>query len=169
MKTAYPSYGYWLTNGATTLWEHWSGEESHNHQMFGTVEEFFFKYLAGIRAPTDKNTSRAYKHIRIQPLVPKNLTWAEASLETVYGLISSKWQYQQELFELKVIIPANTTAEICFPYLSEEHKRITEGNHTVWRNGKFTGKVPGLRKAALNNNTISLVVDSGAYRFLMSR
>jgi alpha-L-rhamnosidase len=52
-KTTFPSWGYWIENGATTLWESWNAESSHNHQMFGTVNEYFYKYFAGIQAPTN--------------------------------------------------------------------------------------------------------------------
>ena len=43
-----PSWGWWLEQGATTLWEQWNGTESHNHIMFGDISAWFYKALAGI-------------------------------------------------------------------------------------------------------------------------
>ncbi|MFP4619770.1 MAG: family 78 glycoside hydrolase catalytic domain [Bacteroidales bacterium] len=166
-QTTYPSYGYWLENGATTLWEKWSGEASHNHQMFGTVNEFFYKYLAGLHAPTDEGTTRGYKHIRINPFVPEDLSSAEASLETVNGKVSSSWQKKDESLELKVTIPANTTGEICIPLLNDQAVQITEGNENIWKKETFYGKVPGIKNGKKKNDCISFSVESGTYQFNM--
>ncbi|MCL2751494.1 MAG: family 78 glycoside hydrolase catalytic domain [Firmicutes bacterium] len=41
--TGYPSFGHMKAQGATTLWETWNGDASHNHPMFGAAA----KYLLG--------------------------------------------------------------------------------------------------------------------------
>ncbi|MCF8335913.1 MAG: glycoside hydrolase family 78 protein, partial [Bacteroidales bacterium] len=166
-QTTYPSYGFWLEKGATTLWEKWSGEASHNHQMFGSVDEFFYKYLAGLRAPTDKGTTRGYKHIRIKPLVPDNLSWVKASLETVNGKVASRWENQDESFKVQVTIPANTTGEVCIPLLKGEAIEISEGDETIWKNGTLSGEVPGIKSAEKEEKCISFSVTSGTYHFTM--
>ena len=43
-------------SGATTIWEHWSGEQnltSHNHAMFGTINEWFYQSLLGMNSAAD--------------------------------------------------------------------------------------------------------------------
>ncbi len=52
----YPSWGFMLKGGATTLWEHWSFSDStfsHNHPMFGSVSEWFYKWVGGIQLADD--------------------------------------------------------------------------------------------------------------------
>ena len=55
----YPSWGYTIKNGATTIWERWDGwtEEngfqspnmnSFNHYSLGSVGEWLYRYVAGI-------------------------------------------------------------------------------------------------------------------------
>ncbi|MBS3769335.1 MAG: family 78 glycoside hydrolase catalytic domain [Bacteroidales bacterium] len=166
-QTTYPSYGYWLENGATTLWEKWSGEASHNHQMFGSVDEFFFKYLAGLRAPTDKGTSRGYKHIQIKPFVPDDLSSVEASLETVSGKVEAGWENRDNSFRLQVTLPANTTGEICIPLLKGEAIEISEGAETIWKAGTPSGEIPGIKDAKKEEDYISFSVESGTYQFTM--
>lgn len=168
-QTTYPSYGYWLENGATTLWEKWSGEASHNHQMFGSVDEFFYKYLAGLRAPTDQGTTRGYKHIQIKPFVPDDLSSVEASLETVNGKVVSSWENQENSFKLQVTIPANTTGEVCVPLLKGETIEINEGGRTIWENGSLSEKVSGIQSASKEKDCISISVESGTYQFTMKK
>lgn len=168
-QKTYPSYGFWLEKGATTLWEKWSGQASHNHQMFGSVDEFFYKFLAGLRAPTNQGTSRGYKHIRIKPFVPDDLSSVEASLETVNGKVSSGWENQDESFSLQVTVPANTTAEICVPLLSQEDIQINEGADKVWDDGSFAGDVNGIKSAGKEEDCIVFSVDSGTYQFTLKK
>jgi alpha-L-rhamnosidase len=168
-QTTYPSYGFWLDKGATTLWEKWSGQASHNHQMFGTVDEFFYKFLAGLRAPTDQGTSRGYKHIRIKPFVPDDLSSVEASLETVNGKVASEWENQGESLSLQVTVPVNTTAEICVPLLSKEDIKINEGTETVWEDGSFKSGVNGIKSAGKEENCIVFSVVSGTYQFTLKK
>jgi len=114
-QETYPSYGYWLNNHSTTLLEEWDGKNSHNHQMFGTVNEFFYQYLAGIRSPLN-GSSDAYRHILFQPYFPDGLDKASASLKTVSGEIKAKWERKPGgKIRYEVVAPANTSATIILP------------------------------------------------------
>jgi len=44
-----PGWGWWIEQGATTLWEEWRGGASRFHIMYGDVSAWFYKALAGIR------------------------------------------------------------------------------------------------------------------------
>jgi alpha-L-rhamnosidase len=166
-KKTYPSYGYWIENGFTTLCETWEGRNSHNHQMFGSVDEFFFKYLAGIQSPTDGTTSRGYKHIVLKPYIPSGLSYVDASLQTVAGTIESHWHQQSGLLKLKVVIPANSDASISIPILDSENISLTEGEKTIWENGAFVPGVQGIKDANIDNSFLNLSVGSGTYDFAL--
>ena len=166
-QTTYPGYGYWLANGATTLWEYWSGKNSHNHQMFGSVSEFFYKYLAGIRSPMDLETTSGYKHIHIQPYVPDGLSSVKASLKTIRGKVESDWQNQPGSFRLKVVIPANSDASISIPLLDFKNISVTENGNPVWENNAFVKGVPCITDASIGKEFITFSTGSGKYDFIL--
>jgi alpha-L-rhamnosidase len=161
----YPSYGYWIKKGETTLIEEWSGKNSHNHEMFGTIDEFFYKYLAGINSPTDNTTSIGYKHININPYIPDNLSFANASINTVAGKIESGWQKESETLELKVVIPANSDATINIPSKNLKNFSVTESGKTIWDKGAFVAGVDGIKSAQTNNSCLVVTVGSGTFNF----
>src|SRR5450759_312324 len=167
-QTTYPSYGYWLEKGATTLLEEWSGKNSHNHQMFGSVDEFFYKYLAGIRSPTDGITTSGYKHITIKPYVPDGLSFVEASLKTAAGYIESSWQHKSDLFQLRLVIPANSDATVGIPLLGFKNIIVTENGKKVWENGAFITGNPGITDARIDEVCLTFSIGSGTYEFKLS-
>ncbi len=164
-KITYPGWGYWIVNGATTLWEAWNAESSHNHQMFGTVNEYFYKYLAGIQAPTNDGTSVGYRDIHIKPYIPEEMEWAEASVETVRGTVSSGWKKSGEILHLEVTIPANTSGKITIPKLSDSEVQISESGDVIWRNGKVVENASGITTGVEDEQSVVLEVQSGRYAF----
>jgi alpha-L-rhamnosidase len=167
-KTTYPSFGYWIKNGFTTLCETWEGRNSHNHQMFGTIDEFFFKYLAGIQSPSDATTSTGYKFIVIKPFIPKELSFVDASIETVAGKIESHWKQQSDLVKLKVVIPANSKASINIPILQLKNISVAEGGKKIWEKGAFLKGIPGIKDAKMDGSFINISTGSGTYDFEVS-
>ena len=107
-----PSWGWWLEQGATTLWEQWNGTESRNHIMFGDISAWFYKALAGINLDP---AAPGFKHIIIKPHLVGDLTSAKASYDSVRGRIVSDWKIKDGRFDLTVTIPANTTATVYVP------------------------------------------------------
>jgi hypothetical protein len=109
-----PGYGYQLAKGATALTESWQAlpNVSNNHFMLGHIMEWFYEGLAGISQAAN---SVGYKNIVIRPQVVGDITHAEASFQSPYGEIKSAWEKTGKKFELKVNIPANTTAEVYLP------------------------------------------------------
>jgi alpha-L-rhamnosidase len=167
-QTTHPSYGYWIEHGFTTLCETWRGAASHNHQMFGSIDEFFFKYLAGIQAPTDGTTSKAYKFIVIKPYIPQGLASVDASLLTAAGNVESHWKQSEGTIQLKVVIPANSEAAISIPVQDYKNIFLSESGKTVWENGAFVPGVPGLTGATQDGNSINLSAGSGTYYFVLT-
>jgi alpha-L-rhamnosidase len=121
-QTSYPSWGYMLAHGATTLWERWENKtdgemNSHNHPMLGSISAWFFQYLAGIRPDT---TGPGFKRFTVTPYVPAGLNHVQASYECPYGLINVDWVREGDAFTLELEVPANTHARVRVPALWAE-------------------------------------------------
>ena len=164
-QTTYPGYGYWLENNATTLLEEWSGRNSHNHQMFGSVVEYFYKFIGGIQSPMEGHTSIGYRHIHLQPEIPAKLASARASVETIAGEIVSEWKKDETSFEYDVTIPANTTATVVLPAFNDKNVTVNESGMEIWNGGKKRGSVPGIDTVKKAKGRIVISIRSGEYHF----
>jgi len=114
-EPSYPGWGYMLEQGATTLWETWAESDdvySQNHPMFGSVSEWSYKFLAGIR-PEERAVG--FDRFWIAPTIPEGLDGVAASYESVRGTISSSWRLEDDLLYFDVEIPVNTTAVVQLP------------------------------------------------------
>jgi alpha-L-rhamnosidase len=122
-RTEYPSWLYPITKGATTIWERWDGIKkdgnfqdpgmnSFNHYAYGAIGLWMYGVVAGIRID---EAQPGYKHILIAPRPGGGLTYARASIDSVYGKVSSDWQIVDGKLKLKVEIPPNTTATVSLP------------------------------------------------------
>jgi alpha-L-rhamnosidase len=109
-----PGYGYQLAHGATALTESWQAypSESNNHFMLGHLMEWFYAGLCGIKQSEE---SVGYKKIIIRPQPVGDITTATAEYHSPYGLIKTDWTKINGIFNLRVTIPVNTTAEIYLP------------------------------------------------------
>jgi alpha-L-rhamnosidase len=109
-----PGYAYQLKRGATALTEAWdtNPESSQNHFMLGHVEEWFFRWLAGI----DFDLSRAPdERIILRPNPVGDVTAARASYRSALGVIVSDWRLAAGTFSYDVEIPPNTSATVYVP------------------------------------------------------
>lgn len=114
-----PSWLAMLERGATTVWEEWEGIDAEgaphaslDHYSKGAVISFLHRYVAGIR-PIDGEV--AYQRFRVEPVPGGGLTWAEASLDSPYGRITSAWRIVDARFTLTVTVPPGTRAEVVLP------------------------------------------------------
>jgi alpha-L-rhamnosidase len=141
-NTDFPSWGYSIEQGATTIWERWDGwtEEhgfqtpamnSFNHYSLGSVGAWLYEHVAGIRSDPSRP---AYEHVVIAP-VPGELEWARASYRSVRGVIESSWRRDGDDFELEVRIPPNVTATIVLPYGDGEPIEIGSGDYAFSGSG----------------------------------
>ena len=113
----YPSWGYMVRNGATTIWELWNGNtadpamNSGNHVMLlGDLILWEYEYLGGIRA-----LEPGYSKIQLKPYPIEGLDFVNCAYNSVSGRIESHWKREGNRFEWDIVIPANTTAEVCLP------------------------------------------------------
>ncbi len=141
LNDTFPSWGYSIRHGATTIWERWDGwtEESGfqtptmnslNHYSLGSVGEWLYEHVAGIRAARP-----GYEHVEIAP-EPGGLAWARASYQSVRGPIASEWSQDDGVFRLEVEIPANVTATVVMP--DGESHDIGPGRHSFSSAGAWT-------------------------------
>ena len=162
----YPSWGYSIENGATTIWERWNSYKkgkgfqdsymnSFNHYAFGSVCEWMFASMAGI--DTD---GAGFKRITIRPQPGgSGITYTKASYDSIYGRIATYWRVRDGKFLLDLTIPANTTATVYIP--ARDADSITEG-------GKPASKAEAVRFLRIGDGRAVFAVGSGRYRFMSS-
>ena len=129
----YPSWGYMLSKGATTVWELWNGDtadpamNSGNHVMLvGDLGVWYFEYLAGIKADPEKP---GFEHIIMKPNVVGDLAWVDASYDSVRGVVASSWAIDEEngKFIWTVIVPVNAAATAFVPTTGSGEEVTLEG------------------------------------------
>jgi len=129
-QETFPSWGWWIVNGATTFYENWpldaGSDISLNHIMFGEINAWYYKALGGI-FPDESRPG--FKNIMLKPNFVTGLSHFEASHESPYGNIVSSWQRRGKTIEYKVTVPANSTATL---YLNG--KNIRENNKSLEKN-----------------------------------
>jgi len=171
VQTTYPSWGYMVENGATTLWELWENKRgpsmnSHDHAMFGSVGAWYYNALAGINVGAD---GAGYRHIRIEPQVVEDLHWVSATVETIRGTVSSSWTRSPGEITLDVAVPVNSDAKVVVPK-EDEMTAVTvrEGDRVVWENGQFVPGDPGVTGASAAHGNFTFEVGSGHYAFRLT-
>jgi len=163
-NTTFPSWGYSVVNGSTTIWERWNsytidegfaspGMNSFSHYAFGSVCQWMFASMAGI--DTD---GAGFKRIIIRPQPGgSGISYAKASYDSINGLIELGWQIEGDKFTLEVTIPANTTAIVYVPALSEG--AVTEGDVQA-------GRAEGVKFLRIVEGVAVYKVESGNYKFV---
>lgn len=125
-QRTFPGWGHMIEQGATTLWEHWEFSDntfSHNHPMFGSVSEWFYKSLSGIQPDP---AGPGFKKFFVKPSVVGDLTWVKAHHDSMYGRIESSWKLDGKKLTLTVVVPPNTSATVIVPGAG-----VTEGGKSV--------------------------------------
>ncbi|MBR2671035.1 MAG: family 78 glycoside hydrolase catalytic domain [Oscillospiraceae bacterium] len=126
MNRDYPSWLYTVEKGATTVWEHFNGIKedgtlwspnmnSFCHLTFGTIADWMFGYLLGIR---QKEGGVSYKEFVIDPVISRRLGYARGSMDTVYGKISVSWEVSGNTVRLTAKVPYGTDCEISLPMVN---------------------------------------------------
>ena len=114
----YPSWGYMAEHGATTIWELWNGDtaspkmNSGNHVMLlGDLLSWIYEDVAGIQS-----SENGFKHITMKPdFTVDEIDDIDASYQSIYGQIASRWKKAKGKLHWHVEIPANTSATIHLP------------------------------------------------------
>ena len=157
----FPSWGYSIRHGATTIWERWDGwTEQHgfqtahmnsfNHYALGSVGAWLVEHVAGIRGDPERP---AYEHVVVAP-VPGDLAWARATYASVRGPITSAWERDDDGFRLTVEVPANVGATVIVPGGGE----LTEG-------GSDAAAAEGVTAVRRTDDGWAVEVEPGRYSF----
>jgi len=161
----YPSWGFEIHMGATTMWERWNtiradGEfgpvdmNSFNHYAYGAVGDWLFQRLGGLQI-----LEPGYKRFRVAPIIGHiALNHAQCHLQTAYGLISCEWTRTENELRFAVTVPVNTNAEVILPAKSVESVR--EGGNPI-------GSSHGVARAVVKDDQLNLDVGSGRYEFVV--
>jgi alpha-L-rhamnosidase len=157
-RTDYPSWGYMVRHGATTMWERWNSDtgdvamNSYNHYAFGAIVGFLYRRIAGIDA-----IAPGFRRARIHPLATGRLKQAGASYVSRCGTFTTQWcRDDNGSFDLAVSVPANTSAEIHLPKL--QRGTYHEGRASIQHN-------KDVRILSHGRTGTVLEVGSGEYSF----
>ena len=113
LNTDYPSWGYLVGHGATTMWERWNGDQmkgdpsmnSYNHYAYGAVADWIYRYAAGVDAtPLDAG----FHTVVLHPVFDARLGHVNFDYASAYGPINSDWTVKEKTAHWHVTIPANT-------------------------------------------------------------
>jgi alpha-L-rhamnosidase len=174
-NTTFPSWGYSIENGATTIWERWDGYvkgrgfqdpgmNSLNHWALGSVGEWMMRTIIGINPDP---AAPGWSHIILAPKPGGGLTHAKGHYRSIHGDIESSWKAGANgATDYQFVIPPNTTARVRLTAKSVE--RVTES-------GKALTEVPGINVVRLDpiigtdEPAVILEVGAGAYKFNVKR
>ncbi|MDE2126670.1 MAG: family 78 glycoside hydrolase catalytic domain [Armatimonadetes bacterium] len=163
-NTTYPSWGYEIARGATTIWERWDGirpngtfedpgMNSFNHYAFGAVGRWLIEDVAGIQSDA---AHPGYAEIILNPLARGGVRSASSRIETIHGEVASAWRQEKDRFIWKVTIPANTWAEAHIP--AQTIAGVTEGRRSIAR-------APGIHVIGMAHGALVVTVPSGSWSF----
>jgi alpha-L-rhamnosidase len=160
----FPSWGYSIENGATTIWERWDGYvkgrgfqdkgmNSFNHYAIGAVGEWMYRVILGIN---NDDLHPAYEHFTLRPYPGGGLKWAKGSYNSIRGKIESAWSLADGKLKFDVTIPANTTAAVYVP--AKDVASVTES-------GKPASASAGLKFLRMEDGVAVFLAQSGKYSF----
>ncbi len=143
----FPSWGHWLKEGATTLWEDWHGKASRNHIFSGDISAWFYRVLAGINPD---EAAPGFEHIHFRPEILGDLSWVKAEIRTPRGLVASFWRRTSEALTWQIVVPPGSHASVHVPVST--HEMVTrDGGELI----------------AEEDRRQTFAVDSGTYEFVV--
>lgn len=159
-QKTYPSYGYMVENGATSIWELWNGNtalpdmNSKNNVMnIGDYPIWVFENIGGI---ANSENSIGFKTIKMKPSIPNALNFANATYNSKYGTIKSEWKKENLKFKWRISIPCNTKAQVYFPTTDEK---------SIYDGGKLIIDSKDFKKIGIEKNYVIYEMGSGDYDF----
>ncbi len=162
----FPSWGFSIKHGATSIWERWDGwtpekgfqdpgMNSFAHYSFGAVYQWMVENIGGIRS-----AAPACKELLIAPKPDGQVKSAAVAYRGIRGLIATDWQQRDGKFVFNVTVPANSTAQVALP--AKAAADITESGHPL-------AQSPGVQVLRLDGPNVILAIGSGRYAFEMPR
>jgi alpha-L-rhamnosidase len=142
LNDTFPSWGYSIKQGATTIWERWDGfthekgfgddeMNSFNHYSLGSVGQWLYANVGGIESDP---AAPGYKHFFMRPRPGGGLISGFASYDSPRGWITSDWRIENGTFFYKIKVPVNSRATVELP--DGTRHEVGSGNR------EFQSKVP---------------------------
>ncbi len=158
----YPSWGYSIRHGATTIWERWDGwtdtdgfqspaMNSFNHYSLGSVGDWLFGRVAGI---DQLPGSVAYRELLLRPTPGGRLSWARAEQDTARGKVACGWRLTDGRITVSVAIPPGSTAVLEIP--TADSSSVRESDQPL--DGR-----PGVNRVEASATGVTLWLASGRY------
>jgi len=162
---SFPSWGFMLEQGATTIWERWDGYvqgrgfqkpmmNSFNHWALGAVGEWMWRNVVGLNPDESKP---GWRHFIVAPRPGGDITWARGEYNSIRGTIISDWRLENDTFRLDVTVPVNTTATLYLP--AKDAKSVTI-------DGLPAAESRLVRFLGIINGKVAITVNSGRYQFV---
>ena len=168
LQTEDPSWLYSVHQGATTIWERWNsytfekgfgdvGMNSFNHYSFGAIQEWMYRYVAGIEVGEvgfDRLILQPKPDTRTDAEIPagqEKITWVKATYNSVKGMISSEWHLEDGAFRYQAETPVDTT--LYLPLVTDSETLTIDE------------KQINLKDCTIENNCIVLELAPGKYTF----
>ena len=143
-STTYPGWGFMIDRGATSIWETWKESDntySNNHPMFGTVSEWYYRWLAGIRPDPDHP---GFEEFFLTPTTPEGLESVNCTYHSPYGAIVSNWKkITADHYTYEITVPIGTRANITLPVSQSQLLEIIDEqglNQSIRMDGLQTGQ-----------------------------
>lgn len=155
-KTTYPSWGYMLEQGATTVWEQWNGYWSQIHSCFPFASNWFYQGLGGIQADP---SAPGFKNVIIKPSPVGDLKWVKTHHDSSYGRIVSNWTLDRGTLTMDVTLPANSSGTIYVPAQAAEDVLV---------NGELPSQESDVTFLRMEAERAVYRVSSGHHRFSSS-
>lgn len=164
----FPSWGYSIRHGATTIWERWDGWTDHggfqsaamnsfNHYSLGSIGDWLFGRVAGIdQAPR----SVGFRELLLRPLPGGTLTWAQAEQETVRGKVACGWSLANGRITVTATVPPGSTAVLEVP--TPDPDSLRESNAAVLSRPGVLGVEPSAAGATLRLTSGRYIVSAVA-------
>ena len=160
--TEFPSWGYSIEQGATSIWERWdgfvkgrgfqgAGMNSFNHYAFGAIGEWMYENIVGIQPDPE---SPGFRHFILKPLPGGTLTWASGSYNSISGKIEAGWKKEGNKFQYDFTVPPNTTATVFIPSVDQE---------SILINGKKPAEMKDLLQPDFKDGHIVFELPSGTW------
>lgn len=161
LRTQYPSWGYMVVKGATTIWERWNGDtgdvsmNSYNHYALGAVTGFVFRRIAGID-PVEPG----FKVFRVNPVIDARVKAGGGDYDSIVGRLATDWSQEPDgAFSMRVTVAPNAKAQIHLP---------VKHGASIRESGKGIAKNPDVTLIASDNAAAIVEVGSGTYHFTVA-
>ena len=156
-QKTYPSWGFMLEEGSTSLWEMWeTTSRSLGHYFLGSYDEWFYQYLAGVR-----DMKNGFETFTVAPVFVPDLSSVTCTQNTVRGKLESSWTRSADgTLTLKLVVPFGSTAKVVLPALSVSDVTL---NGVV-----ITPEMYSVQSVDLSDSALTAVVGSGSYTFVIA-